>query len=129
MKQQEKYFKHHSQPLSSSQRFNAQLALKIGLKEAIILQQIHDWLTANQNSMVKNGKYWIYNTYEQWKRQFPFWSKRTIQRTILNLERMRFLETHLSGGYRTIKYYTINYEVLQDLGIELFENKSLKRHA
>ena len=57
MKQQEKNFKHHPQPLSSSQRFNIQLALKIGLQGANTLQQIHDCLTADQNSMMKSGKY------------------------------------------------------------------------
>ena len=62
------------------------LAVLIGLNEAIVLQQIHYWLSNELNNKIIDGKKWVYNTYEEWGRQFPFWSCRTIQRTMLSLE-------------------------------------------
>ena len=49
------------------------LAMKIGFREAIILQQIHYWLTKSLH--VIEGRRWVYNTYKEWQKQFPFWSE------------------------------------------------------
>ncbi len=117
MKNEPSYILNHT--LSSMLFVDSNMALKIGLKEAMILQKVHFWLHANQNLKQRNGLYWVSKTYEQWKGLFPFWSTRTIQRTILNLEGKGFLETHLNGGYRTLKYYTINYDALRRIDIDL----------
>lgn len=86
------------------------LAKEIGLNEAIILQQIHFWLQTNYH--IKEGQRWIYNSYTQWQEQFPFWSIKTIQRTILSLEKKSIIK---SGNFNKLKidrtkWYTINYE-------------------
>ena len=60
------------------------LSQKIGLNEAIILQQIHYWLVSSQHE--KEGRKWVYNTYKEWQLQMPFWSESTIKRTIKSLE-------------------------------------------
>ena len=67
------------------------LAATIGLNEAIILQQIHYWLDPRINTNYINDSYWVYNTYHQWSKQFPFWSEITIRRTIKNLEKLDLL--------------------------------------
>lgn len=59
------------------------LAQAIGLNEAIILQQIHYWLQRSKHK--HDGRRWIYNTYEQWQAQLPFWSISTIRRALANL--------------------------------------------
>ena len=96
-----------------------QLAVKIGLNEAIILQQMHYWIRTNK--AVKNnyidGHYWIYNTYDQWQQQFPFFSKSTIWRTVDKLERLGLV---ISGNYNKAgmdrtKWYTIDYGALEAL--------------
>lgn len=51
---------------------NTQLAMKIGLNEAIVLQQLHYWLRDTNSGMECDGVRWIYNTTEQWLEQFPF---------------------------------------------------------
>ena len=109
---------------SSPQRLlvDPSLAMAIGLKEAMILHQMHYWLNPDRNSNMKIGRRWVYNTYEQWRRQFPFWSERTIQRSILNLEKAKILDTYLSGGYRKVKYYSINYDQLRSLEIHSLED-------
>jgi hypothetical protein len=89
------------------------LAKVIGLNEAIILQQIHYWLNPKHNQNFFDGRYWVYNTYEQWQEQFPFWSKRTIERTISNLEKIGVVRS--CEGKSRVKNYTIDYEILNAL--------------
>ena len=89
------------------------LAVEIGLNEAIILQQTHYWLRISEN--VRDGFKWIYKKYEEWQREFPFWSDKTIRRTITNLEKRELListeEYNKFKADRT-KWYRINYEKL-----------------
>ena len=46
------------------------LIKKVGLKEALILQQIHYWMNPVFNKNLFEGKYWVRNTYAQWQKQF-----------------------------------------------------------
>lgn len=89
------------------------LAEKIGLNEAIMLQQIHFWLTRKPHE--KDGRQWIFNTYAEWATQFPFWSESTIKRTIRSLEKKGLI---ITGNYNKVKidktkWYTIDYEKLE----------------
>lgn len=91
------------------------LAAAIGLNEAIILQQLHYWLEKSKN--VRDGFRWVYNTYEEWQKQFPFWSESTIKRTIKKLEGQHLI---IVGKYNKLKidntkWYRIDYEVLQKI--------------
>lgn len=91
------------------------LATVIGLNEAIILQQLHYWLEKSNN--VKDGFGWIYNTYEEWKNQFPFWSESTIKRTLKKLQERKII---IVGNYNKLKidhtkWYRIDYEVLDNI--------------
>jgi len=88
------------------------LAEKIGLNESIVLQQLHYWLLESKN--VKEGNKWVYNTYKDWQKQFPFWSEKTIQRTITKLENEGYI---LTGNYNKMridqtKWYRIDYDKL-----------------
>jgi hypothetical protein len=96
-----------------------ELAVKIGLNEALILQQIHYWLEINKkaNRNLKNGYYWTFNSYTDWKKQFPFFSDSTIRRTITKLEKGMLV---VSGNYNKLsidrtKWYRIDEEVLKML--------------
>lgn len=90
------------------------LACAVGLNEALILQQFHYWLQHSNN--IKDGHKWIYNSYQEWHKQFPFWkSKNTLISAIKHLEDMGIL---VSGNYNKAKFdktkwYRINYEKLQ----------------
>lgn len=90
------------------------LACAVGLNEALILQQFHYWLQRSNN--VKDGHKWIYNSYQEWRKQFPFWkSKNTLISAIKHLEDMGIL---ISGNYNKAKFdktkwYRIDYEKLQ----------------
>lgn len=67
---------------------SAELATKIGLNEAILLQQLTFWL-----KRTRDGKKYVYKTYEEWKKELPFWSERTIKRAVANLREMELIKT------------------------------------
>ncbi|MEK4913437.1 hypothetical protein [Bacillus sp. FSL E2-8887] len=90
------------------------LAVDIGLNEAIIVQQIHYWLQKSNHEY--DGRKWIYNSAEEWKKQFPFWGIATIRRTFTKLENIGLL---LVGNYNKLKidrtkWYSIDYERLSN---------------
>ncbi|HGO3660423.1 TPA: DnaD domain protein [Staphylococcus aureus] len=91
------------------------LAELIGLNEAIVLQQIHYWL--NNSKHKYDGKTWIFNSYPEWQKQFPFWSERTIKRTFGSLEKQNLLHVgnYNKAGFDRTKWYSINYETLNKL--------------
>jgi DnaD/phage-associated family protein len=91
------------------------LAETVGLNESIVLQQLHYWL--KESSHIYDGYKWIYNTYSNWKEQFPFWSDKTIRRIITKLENQGLIVT---GNYNKLgidktKWYRIDYEKLEIL--------------
>jgi uncharacterized phage protein (TIGR02220 family) len=97
------------------------LAVKIGLNESVILQQVHYWLQSSKH--VFEGRKWVYNTYQDWQKQLPFLSESTIRRAIRFLEKEGYL---ISASWNKTKmgrtkWYTIDYEKLKELGMEPFE--------
>jgi uncharacterized phage protein (TIGR02220 family) len=70
------------------------------------------WLTISKHKI--EGKKWVFNTYEDWQEQFPFWWISTIRRTFYSLEKIGVV---LSDNWNTLKldktkWYTIDYEQL-----------------
>ena len=97
------------------------LAVKIGLNEALFIQQLHYWVDRSRN--IIEGRQWVYNTMADWSKQFPFWSQKTLSRTILSLEKQKLV---ISGnynqkGYDRTKWYTIDYAALEQLEKKLAE--------
>ncbi len=91
--------------------FNAELAVAIGLNEAIVLQKIVDLLDRTESGKLLNhdGERWLFNTYESWQEQFfPFLSVMTVQRTFVELERKGLLVScQPEGGISRRKYYRL----------------------
>lgn len=89
-----------------------ELAVRLGLAEAILLQQIQYWVTETTSGVEYRGRRWIYNTIEGWQKQLPFYSESTIKRALANLKRFGVLlieQINKSNHDRT-NYYAINYE-------------------
>lgn len=122
--------------------YDVELACIIGDRPATLLNQVHYWLEItskidDKDIMAKHyhdGKWWIYNTFEQWHEQFPYWSIITIKRIIAKLEDLNLL---ISGnynkyGYDRTKWYTINYDVLNSLkknhSIKMIQSKVSECH-
>lgn len=95
------------------------LAMIVGLNQAVVIQQIHYWIEINQKKKQNfyDGKYWTYNTVEEWQEQFPFWSFSTVKRILKELRNDGILFTNNYNRLqmdRTI-WYSINYEKLYQI--------------
>lgn len=97
------------------------LAARIGLNNAIFVQQLHYWLLKSKN--VYEEKLWVYKTLDEWIEQdFPFMSKSTLKRTINDLKKRDLIITKTFNKMKIDKtnWYTINYN-----NEELKDNKRL----
>lgn len=113
----------HDYPLMVSPK----LAARIGLYEAHFLQQIH-WL-CEKSKNIRDGKAWVYNTYEQWLEHFPFMEKQQIGRIVRKLEKMGVLVTtdeYNRHGLDNTKWYRVNYaSPILDFSTEPAEGSNL----
>ncbi|GGE58410.1 DNA replication protein DnaD [Priestia taiwanensis] len=91
------------------------LACKLGLNEAILLQQLHYWLQDSKN--IRDGHKWVYNTYDAWILQFPFWSGSTLRRVMKRLEKEGYIITAKYNQMKidNTKWYRIDYKRLERL--------------
>lgn len=98
---------------------NPRLAQKIGLNEAIVLQQILYWVKNDRAGEFINGYKWIYNSIPQWSIQFPFWSEATIKRTLASLrDKGCIVADQLSKDPRDkTLYYRLSDDLIDDLSI------------
>ncbi len=99
------------------------LAERIGLEDAVVLQQLHflihqklrrhkDYPNERERD-IHDGRVWVWNSYKQWKENyFRFSSERSLQRIFLRLEKRGLI---VSGNYNEstlnkTKWYSINYD-------------------
>jgi len=87
------------------------LACRIGLNEAIVLQQICYWLEETTSGVEYEGKRWVYNSINAWNEQFPWWTGKTIQRTVSSLKKLGliYVEQLKKKQHDQTNYYAINY--------------------
>jgi hypothetical protein len=90
------------------------LAVKYGLNEAIVIQQIQYW--SQKTDVSDDGFVWVYNTIPEWKKQFPFWSERTIFSILKNLrdDGILIAEKRSKSPWDHTLYYRLNYQILDD---------------
>lgn len=96
-------------------------AMLNSLDEAVILQQIHYWIEKRQN--YREGRYWVYNSMENWMQQFPWIKSRTtLTRYFNKLEAKGLLITgnFNKAGFDKTKWYTIDYSALSDFEQRLY---------
>lgn len=89
------------------------LAVRLGLNEAIAVQQLHFAVTHFESRVVElDGHKWLRADYEFWGAQFPWWSKATIERTWKALRDKRVV--HTTRG-REANVYRIDYDALRQI--------------
>lgn len=98
------------------------LAVKVGLNEAIILQQMHYWLNNPKVGKTVKGVRWIKNSMLSWQKDnFPFFSIDTVKRIFASLRDSGYLKvaTNLNRNPtdRTL-WYTIDYANLQNASVQ-----------
>lgn len=99
------------------------LAKEIGLNEAIVLQQIHYWLSNKKVGKWHNGRKWVRNSVDQWQEDnFPFWSTATIRRIISKLESEGYiLSDNLNKmAYDRTLWYAIDYDAISAICVNPF---------
>lgn len=98
---------------------NPDLAVEIGLHEAIILQQIHYWVSKKDAGIERDGCRWIYNTHEQWQKQFPFLSQATIKRCLNKLRKLDLISVQQfnKNKHDWTNFYSVNYDQIHQLNM------------
>lgn len=88
-----------------------ELACRIGLNEAIVLQQICYWLEDTTSGVDHAGRRWVYNTIEEWNEQFPWWSSDTVKRALTSLRKsgLIYVEQLKKAQHDRTNYYAINH--------------------
>jgi len=93
------------------------LAKLIGLNEAIVLQQIHYWISNPKIGKVRDERRWVRNSIKEWTEDnFPFWGAKTIRRIFKSLEAKGYIESaNLNeSGYDRTLWYTVSYSRLEE---------------
>jgi hypothetical protein len=85
--------------------FDIKLAGIVGIEKAIILKNIHWWITTNEKNEspkhLHNGKYWTFNTAKAFAELFPYMKEKSIARWLVDLEVDEWLEI---GNFNNKKY-------------------------
>lgn len=83
--------------------FKTVVAMNVGVKGAIILQNLSYWIEKNRanEKHFHDGEYWTYNSIKAFIDIFPFWSKRIVERELNKLEEDGYI---LTGNYNKSPY-------------------------
>ena len=100
------------------------LAAELGTAdEAIVLQQLHYWLQRSNN--VRDGHKWVYNSMNDWLKQFPWIkSRKRLTRYFDDLESRGLVVTgnYNKAAFDKTKWYRIDYDALSVLEKRLGQN-------
>lgn len=115
-------------PLSVS----PELAAVVGLNEAIVLQQLQYWLKKSRHE--HDGRRWVYNTFEEWQCQFPFWTGKTLQRIMGNLvrDKLVIVRRFNKQNWDRTNWYAIDYDKVHALdakGQQILADSEAKKQA
>ena len=101
--------------------FNVELAERIGLKEAIILQHIYFWYQRNKanNKNFHDETWWSFNKIETFVVIFPYIGIKSIRNTLKNLEDKEIIKT---GCYNKVKFDRTKWYSITNKGFDLLES-------
>lgn len=83
--------------------FDVEIAMKYGVKEAIIIRMFQFWIIKNKanNRHYYDGRTWTYNSIPALQKLFPFWSGPQIKRIIKKLEQKKVI---MKANYNSSQY-------------------------
>jgi hypothetical protein len=100
------------------------LARAFGLDRAVMIQQVAYWMKINRDlrrqTHYMHGRWWVFNTVDQWHAAFPWLSRRTMVRIISDLEDRGVLISIKPRSNRMdhTKWYSLHDERLAELMME-----------
>jgi hypothetical protein len=94
--------------------FNIIIAEKYGVEGAIIIHNLMFWISKNEanNKHFYDDTYWTYNSLEAFTKQFPYWSRRQIERILNSLEINGAI---IKGNYNKSSYDRTTWYALTDM--------------
>lgn len=119
--------------MTGTHSFNVELARRIGMDNAVILQHIHYWCSQNRKgkrnshglefTVMKDGCentesrifYWTYSTVAEYAETFPYLTEKQIRRILSYLEDNGLLYTGIfnKNCYDRTKWYTVSPKGIQ----------------
>lgn len=89
--------------------FSVDMAVLLGLHEAIVLQHFHHWHMLNEGveSMQRDGKTWFFLSAARVRRVFPYLSERKIRTAIEHLIEKGYIVKDDAKGYNRSKWYAL----------------------
>jgi hypothetical protein len=95
--------------------FNVEIAIKYGVQEAIIIENIYFWIQKNKanNKHFYDGEYWTYNSVKAFNVIFPYWTERQITKILKKAEDKKLIRTgnYNEKQYDRTKWYTLTETV------------------
>ena len=100
--------------------FDKDIAVKYGIIEAILLNNIQIWLEKNKANNVNyyDGSYWTYNSIKAFNTLFPYCSERQIQNALKHLKEENVIKT---GNYNTSTYDRTLWYAFTEKGISIMQ--------
>ena len=97
--------------------FDKRITSTITLNESILLNQIGYWISKCGRIINNLDGKWIYNSLNEWHKQFNYWSLSTLRRTIKSLEKSGILISRKINAkkWNHTKWYSIDYNKLNQL--------------
>jgi hypothetical protein len=94
--------------------FNTEYALKYGIEEAIVINNLQFWITknrANKKHFIEN-RTWTYNSYKAFSEIFPYWNEHKMKRILDSLVEKEILlrENYNKSGYDRTCWYAFKDE-------------------
>jgi hypothetical protein len=105
--------------------FNIELATKLGIEEAIFLNNLYYWLQKNASNGKNyfDGSYWTYNTKQAYTEIFPYMSYDKIKRMINLLKEKSIIKT---GHYDENKMNRTLWYAFTECGLKMMKNAGYK---
>lgn len=109
------------------------LARAFGLEKGAILTQLEGWINAvrrsNEEYHFRDGRWWVWNTLEQWHEKMDYCSDRTMRRHIdwFKEQGIIIVRNDLNAlKYDRTYWYTIDYDTLERIYAEKIAEKDKK---
>lgn len=105
--------------------FNIELATKLGIEEAIFLNNLYYWLQKNaaNGKNYFDGSYWTYNTKQAYTEIFPYMSYDKIKRMINLLREKNIIKT---GHYDENKMNRTLWYAFTEYGLKMMKDAGYK---
>ena len=96
--------------------FNVEIATKIGVDEAIMLNNFVYWLAKNKanNKNFFDGNFWTFNSVRAYSELFPFWKESQIKRILKSLidQNVLVVGSYNQNAYDRTNWYSLSSEYI-----------------